>query len=341
VRGPPASINLHETRCKYEQGGIALVLKFSMVCIPVAGGISTASGYTGTRVYGMLQDLGSGHSKLGRAAPTRRLIRVRSMLGSGRLALYSWAFNFGDLNGLGAWNRAADALKILRDFGEAAAGAIGVAHGIDIASAGLRRLVFAAQASTLMRQAPQVASLSRKVAGTADVNKSSAAPGVVGTEACTSAALAQAATAPEAAPIRAAPQVRATDFGGYRATWTGDSRALAAFEPQGTGVYVSDIFRGARPKGSAGAMLADALRGAGIDRPSTIRITGIIHKPTLAQLAVGAPAADTVLGRTLANAAREMGGTITGWATGVTREKPWIEATMAYSHSFQTRPGPA
>ena len=88
-------------------------------------------------------------------------------------------------------------------------------------------------------------------------------------------------------------------------------------------------------------MLADALRGAGIDRPSTIRITGIIHKPTLAQLAVGAPAADTVLGRTLANAAREMGGTITGWATGVTREKPWIEATMAYSHSFQTRPGPA
>src|SRR6187551_1371327 len=106
----------------------------------------------------MLQDLGPGHSKLGRAVPTRRPIGARSILGSGRLALYSWGFNFGDLHGLGAWNRAAGALRILRDFGEAAAGAIGVAHGADIDSAGLRRLVSAGQAGTLMSQAPRAAS---------------------------------------------------------------------------------------------------------------------------------------------------------------------------------------
>ena len=135
-----------------------------------------------------------------------------------------------------------------------------------------------------------------------------------------------------ARPQRAAApsSVQKTPFGGWRATWENDPHALVAFEPQGAGVDVSDIFRGAQPSRTGGQMLADSLRTAGIPKPETIRAVGIINKETLDALASGAQPAETLLGKTIQNAARELGGTVTGWSTGIERGKAWIRAIIKY-----------
>jgi hypothetical protein len=140
-------------------------------------------------------------------------------------------------------------------------------------------------------------------------------------------------TAQEAtATARAAPpsSVQETGFGGSRATWANDPRALVAFEPEGSGVNVSDVFRGAQPPRTGGQMLADSLRTAGIPKPATIRLSGIINEKTLNALAGGTPPGETLLGRTAQNAVRELGGTITGWSKGIERGKTWIQATIKY-----------
>jgi hypothetical protein len=102
------------------------------------------------------------------------------------------------------------------------------------------------------------------------------------------------------------------------------------FERQGSGVQVTDLFRGAQPKGTAGTMLSDALCDAGITRPETIRFGPIINEPTLAQMAKGVPLPKTILGRTLSNTVRELGGEITQWSSGIYRGKPWMEAAIKY-----------
>lgn len=77
-------------------------------------------------------------------------------------------------------------------------------------------------------------------------------------------------------------------------------------------------------------MAAEALRGAGIAQPSTIRFAQIINEPTLAQMAKGMALSETVLGRTLAGTVKSLGGTITNWSSGVYRGKPWIEVAVKY-----------
>jgi hypothetical protein len=127
------------------------------------------------------------------------------------------------------------------------------------------------------------------------------------------------------------PTVTETGFGGYKATWGNDPKAFAMFERSGSGVQVSDLFRGGQPKGSGGAMLADALREEGINQPSSIRFTNILEdQPTLAQLAEGVPIGETVLGKTLSNTAAKLGGKVTEWTTGVSRGKTWIEGKISY-----------
>jgi hypothetical protein len=127
------------------------------------------------------------------------------------------------------------------------------------------------------------------------------------------------------------PKVKERDFGDIEAKWDGDSKAYALFEPKGNDVHVSDIFRGSQPKGSAGIMLADSLKAAGINKPNAIRFTNILEtQPTLAQLQEGIPVSETVLGKTLLKAVEELGGVVKGWKVGEYRGKQWIEAVIEY-----------
>ena len=77
-------------------------------------------------------------------------------------------------------------------------------------------------------------------------------------------------------------------------------------------------------------MIVDALRTKGINRPSTIRLTNIINDATLEAIEKGIAPQDTLLGNTLKNAVREMGGTSTSWSTGLSRGKRWIEVKVSY-----------
>ena len=119
---------------------------------------------------------------------------------------------------------------------------------------------------------------------------------------------------------------------GFKATWPGFPKAFALFSVEGCTVVITDIFRDpAQPKGTAGRMLADALRLAGARRPTTIRISKILPgQLTLAQLSAGDPIPQTVLGQTLGNCIAGLGGQPTEWSQGTERGKPWIEAAIAY-----------
>ncbi|MFC2140570.1 hypothetical protein ACFLQ1_02485 [Candidatus Auribacterota bacterium] len=130
--------------------------------------------------------------------------------------------------------------------------------------------------------------------------------------------------------------VQDTGYGAIKATWTGDDRAFILFEPIGTGVYVSDIFRGEMPKGSAGKMLATSLKLAGILTPSFIRITNILDtQPTLTQLDQGMAIKETILGVTLNKTILALEGKAVKWDKGFTNHrKPWIEATVIYPPSM-------
>ena len=119
---------------------------------------------------------------------------------------------------------------------------------------------------------------------------------------------------------------------GYKVTWPGFKKAFALFDIEGTGVIVTDIFRDpAQPKGCAGPMLADAFIQAGARKPRTIRIANILDtQPTLRQLVTGIAPENTVLGGTLKNTVSTLGGRITAWRQGMTRDKQWIEASIVY-----------
>jgi hypothetical protein len=103
-------------------------------------------------------------------------------------------------------------------------------------------------------------------------------------------------------------------FGGYRATFRGDPRALAAFEPLGAGVRVTDLYRGGQPSGSGGLMLAESLQRAGLARPEFIRFSQVINEPTVLQLASGVAPGSTLLGGTMNTTVGALGGRITSWS---------------------------
>ena len=119
---------------------------------------------------------------------------------------------------------------------------------------------------------------------------------------------------------------------GFKATWPGFPRAFALFSVERDRVIISDIFRDpAQPKGTAGAMLASALRQAGARRPQLIRIAKILESQiTLAQIRARSPLPETVLGKTLANCVAALGGNITQWEQGTERGKSWIQAAIDY-----------
>jgi hypothetical protein len=123
--------------------------------------------------------------------------------------------------------------------------------------------------------------------------------------------------ASEPAGPAAPADVSETGFGGFKATYGSDPKAIAMFEPEGPGVRVTDIYRGGQPKGTGGPMLADALSKAGLGRPSFIRVTGILNEPTLQQLQAGVAPGETVLGGTIQNAAQALGGKVTSFSQGV------------------------
>ncbi|WP_377478602.1 MAG: hypothetical protein P2A85_08230 [Microcoleus anatoxicus] len=116
-------------------------------------------------------------------------------------------------------------------------------------------------------------------------------------------------------------------------TTPNDSRpAVVTFKEVNPGVIeVSEIFRRDLPSGSGGRMIADALRTNRINRPSTVRFTNITNTPTLEAIEKGIAPQDTLLGNTLKNAVREMGGTPTSWSTSENaRGHIWIEVKVSY-----------
>lgn len=119
---------------------------------------------------------------------------------------------------------------------------------------------------------------------------------------------------------------------GYRATWPGYPKAFALFSIELDKVIITDIFRDpAQQKGTAGAMLAAALRLAGARRPKLIRIAKILESQiTLSQIRAGLPVSETVLGKTLANCAAGFDGKASEWAHGTERGKSWIQASIVY-----------
>lgn len=116
----------------------------------------------------------------------------------------------------------------------------------------------------------------------------------------------------------------------YEATWGSDPKAWAMFSKSGSGVVVTDLYRGGQPTGSGGVMLADALRSAGIKRPSFIRFQNIIEENTVAQINEEVPLQDTKLGHTMSNAAGELGGKVSDWQHGVDRGQLWMTGTLSY-----------
>lgn len=117
---------------------------------------------------------------------------------------------------------------------------------------------------------------------------------------------------------------------GYRVEWPGYNRAFALFSVEGSKVIVTDIFRdAAQPKGSAGQMLADAFRVAGIWRPTEVRLANILPtQPTLSQLQEGKPPEETVLGQVLVALAAALGLKTVYWNHGQERGKPFLEARL-------------
>lgn len=150
------------------------------------------------------------------------------------------------------------------------------------------------------------------------------------------------AALPQRPPCQSKPTVQPTvrfEHDWYTATWGRDKTAkdFTRFQPSGDGVIVTDIFRERQPKGCAGVMLADALRGAGIKKPKWIRIADIKEEqPTLMELKEGLPVPQTVLGHVAVEAARELGGTVVASDHGIYKKysfddgKPWIELRLSY-----------
>jgi hypothetical protein len=106
------------------------------------------------------------------------------------------------------------------------------------------------------------------------------------------------------------------DMHWYR--WAGGGQAT--FKSKGTGVIVDGIKRGGAPPGSAGAMLADSLRAAGLSRPTSLTAPNVIQKT---------PGSNDLLEGVLKSATTELGGTVTSTSRGVDAGNHWVQVEIA------------
>jgi hypothetical protein len=101
----------------------------------------------------------------------------------------------------------------------------------------------------------------------------------------------------------------------------------------GSGVDVTDLFRGSYPEGTGagGQMLADSLGLAGFRKPTSIRFTSVQNERTIKALFDGKPIIDTVLGKAMETAVKARGGRITAWTAGLDEKgKVFLEASISY-----------
>ena len=128
-----------------------------------------------------------------------------------------------------------------------------------------------------------------------------------------------------------APRIQRQDDFGAVVEWpNGTPSPAVRNENEGTTTVITDVFRRGTPKGSAGQMIADALRLIGNESPASIRFAPIVEESTAAALRSGTDAAETLLGKTLQNTVEDLGGRIVSWSTGFTRGKPWIQVKLSY-----------
>jgi ubiquinone/menaquinone biosynthesis C-methylase UbiE len=131
--------------------------------------------------------------------------------------------------------------------------------------------------------------------------------------------------------------------GKWEARWPNDIVPRVSFtKPDKNGVvYVDYLYRKpniagveALPPGTAGQILADSLKSAGIHSPKKIVIVDIVNTQTSKALESKHHESTTVLGQALSNAVRELGGTTTRWKTGGIPyhpdKLPYIEVEISY-----------
>jgi len=96
--------------------------------------------------------------------------------------------------------------------------------------------------------------------------------------------------------------------------WSRDKRSGVAFRQVGTGIEIDELYRGpGQPPGTAGLMLADSLRIAGIEKPSEIKAENIINRASRNQMARKTRVDQTIIGKAIEKTARDLGGHITKW----------------------------
>jgi len=97
--------------------------------------------------------------------------------------------------------------------------------------------------------------------------------------------------------------------------WDGTASHISIRVMPNGEVSVFDINRDkkSQPPGSAGHMIASSLREIGALRPPAIRVDMINNPPTTEALKAGRDPDKTVIGEMVRNAARELGGDISGW----------------------------
>jgi len=117
--------------------------------------------------------------------------------------------------------------------------------------------------------------------------------------------------------------------GEYVARVPGDPKFFYRVVRSGNGVDVTDTYKGNQTQ-AGGTILADLLRKAGLSHPSFMRLTNVLNKPTSEALAHGTDAKDTVLGKMVQVAVRDLGGKITKWQPYKDLGKLYIEVTIEY-----------
>ncbi len=143
-------------------------------------------------------------------------------------------------------------------------------------------------------------------------------------------AKASGATAKDAftiASTKAHPPSSVKDEGyGYKALWKDHPNDRVFFTHSEERISITSIKREGNPKGSAGSMIAEALRAANITKPKRVRFESIMpEQPTTQQLKQGMPPEKTTLGKTLESSLRHLGGKPGRWSTGEYRGKLWLE----------------
>ncbi len=111
------------------------------------------------------------------------------------------------------------------------------------------------------------------------------------------------------------------DFGMYRYTWsTGD---YVSYQKKGSEIVVDYVKRVGNPRGSAGEMLAEAIRAGGNARPSALSAPNILQKDKNS---------DRVIETLMRQGVAALGGRVSDIHTGVDGSgKHWISVWVRYS----------